>query len=87
MKKAYISWEELFLLNKKELRAKILKKRNMLSKKDVFDMSESISLKLLESDVFKSSSTILAYVNVKNEVSTISFINKCIELKKKDMHS
>lgn len=66
-------------MNKGELRLYIKEKRNRLSNGFVKETSEQICRILLESEIYKQSSFIAAYMSFKNEVSTDLIIKTAFE--------
>ena len=62
-------------MDKVSLRAKILKKRNKLSRREKFDASQKISKRLLETFNSLSKNNFLIYLAVKGEVDTSNIIN------------
>lgn len=68
---------------KKELREKVLLKRDLLTKEEIEQKSQIILDKLQNLKFFYESSIIMSYVNFKSEVNTRMFINHCLKLGKR----
>lgn len=68
---------------KKELRKQLIKKRQMYTKNQIDEISGKIFDKVEMLDAFKNASVIMAYVTYANELNTIPFIQRCINLGKK----
>lgn len=66
-------------MKKKALRKEIIKKRAMLSDKEIIDKSHSILDRLLNIPEFINSDCVLVYIDYNHEVSTRAIINYCIE--------
>lgn len=64
---------------KQKLRKEILNSRVSIPKDEVDKKSEEITQHLLESDFYKNSKVIMAYIDFRNEVKTESFIKKAVE--------
>jgi len=67
---------------KKEIRSKILKKRNNMLFSEVLEKSDRIKEQVFHMDEFKDAKVILFYVSYDNEVYTHNMIKKSIEIKK-----
>ncbi len=84
----YIWYNELinksgvFLLNKKELRKKVLEARDKISDEELNCRSKVILEKVKEIDEFKKSKTIMIYVSYGKEINTHDFISECISMGK-----
>jgi len=70
-------------MNKESLRKLVLKKRSLLSPKDVREKSKIIREKLFEQTEFQNAKNVFTYISFANEVRTQEIIEKCISLKKK----
>lgn len=85
----YILWYNKFiyksgvpLLNKKELRKKVLEAREKISDEELNRRSKIILEKVKEMDEFKNSKTIMIYVSYGKEINTYDFIRECISMGK-----
>lgn len=67
---------------KQDLRRRITKKRNILSKSEVLEKSSRIKKRIFEMDYFRDAQTILFYVSYGNEVYTHDMIKESIEMGK-----
>lgn len=65
-------------MKKKLIREEVLKKRKGLSAQDRAIYSEKIAEKILTSDFYKNSETIMCFINFSNEVSTRNFMERVI---------
>lgn len=72
----------MFLLNKKELRKKVLEARETISDEELDRRSKIILEKVKEIDAFKKSKTIMIYVSYGKEINTHNFIPECISMGK-----
>lgn len=61
------------------LRSKAIKLRDSLTPDQIHSKSIKIIDKLINLEQFKTSKTIMCYINIRSEVVTESFINKCLE--------
>lgn len=70
-------------MNKKDLRKKIIAKRNSLSHKEITKISNSILNHLYSLSIYKDAAAIMSYVSINKEICTHCFIRKSIEDGKK----
>lgn len=68
---------------KKATRKQILDSRKNMSKEEVETKSEAISNLLFDTDFYKDSSVIMAYIDFRNEVETETIIKKALSDKKR----
>lgn len=68
----------VIIMNKKELRRELIKKRDRLSEAFITDASRKITENLLNLDLYKNSTNIFVFVSYKSEVDTHDFIKKAI---------
>lgn len=68
---------------KNTVRKEVLESRKAMSSQDLKSKSDSICSYLLESDFYKNSSVIMAYIDFRNEVQTESLIKKALSDGKK----
>lgn len=66
-------------MNKKELRNKYLKMRKNLQYEEVEKKSKNIIQKLMDTAWYRQSSTIMSYIDFRNEVITRSFIKHALK--------
>lgn len=66
-------------LTKNELRKKMNKEREALSKSEVMEKSNEICKNLLKIEDFTGAECVLCYISIKNEVVTTPVINFCLE--------
>ena len=66
-------------MDKKELREKIMAKRDRLSKNEINKYNENIYTKVIESEYYKNSKCIFIFVSYKSEVNTHKIIKKALE--------
>ncbi|PKM50687.1 MAG: 5-formyltetrahydrofolate cyclo-ligase [Firmicutes bacterium HGW-Firmicutes-7] len=66
-------------MEKKLLRKKHIFMRNQLPYKLVCDLSDEITEKFIESDLYKQSKELFIYVGVKNEVNTLTIIEHALK--------
>lgn len=64
---------------KKSLREAVLNKRNILDREEVRDKSCVIIDKIYSLPQFSSAGLIMCYIDFRNEVKTIQFINTCLK--------
>ena len=64
---------------KKQIRAKILEKREVLSKDEIFLMSNSIKDKLFSLEEFKKAKNVMFYTSFKSEVDTHLMIKEALK--------
>lgn len=76
-----IHWEVKLI--KEILRREILAMRGAMSKEDVERKSECIHKRLFMTNYFQKASTILAYMDFRNEVTTGAIITKALDLGKR----
>ncbi|MDD8049452.1 MAG: 5-formyltetrahydrofolate cyclo-ligase [Thomasclavelia sp.] len=72
----------MIALDKKEIRKKLLKKRNNLSITEALDKSSVIINNLKSLKEYQTANTIAIYVSYNNEVDTIEFIKENISIKR-----
>lgn len=70
--------ENISISRKKEIRAAMMRLRSDLAPEKVQALSEAIQNRILESRVFRTSSAIMAYMPIKNEVRTERLIRNCL---------
>ncbi len=68
---------------KKNIRMKILKERDALSKEERVEKSEQMLKVLLSSDCYKNSKSIMAFINFRSEPEMLKLIKKMLSDKKK----
>ena len=66
-------------MNKKELRAEILRKRSRLTKENIVDYSEIITNSLKNLDAYKNAKRIMTFVSMGTEVDTHPLIEQALE--------
>lgn len=69
-------------VQKNYVRRLLTERRNQLTPEEVEEKSKEIIKKLKETAYYKNSRIILAYVNIKNEVKTIDFIEESLKQQK-----
>ncbi|SHJ31767.1 5-formyltetrahydrofolate cyclo-ligase [Parasporobacterium paucivorans] len=69
-------------MDKKELRVKLLVKRENISDREIEERSRGILGKLKEMDEFKRARTVMIYVSFGKEIRTWEFIQECLALGK-----
>ena len=69
--------------SKKEIRKRILEKRNNLSKEEIKEKSQIISDKLFSLDEYKKANNVLIFISYKSEVDTSLIIERSIGDSKK----
>ncbi len=70
------------VMNKEEIRRKILKKRLSLSSEDIRDKSQQVFLHLAETVEYRNSQNIMFYVATRSEVQTEEMIKMSIKMGK-----
>ncbi len=70
-------------MNKTELRAQLLKRRNMLDKAKKHSLDLEIQSRLLMTDEYRACNTVLTYVSTDNEIDTYGIINAAFANKKR----
>ncbi len=70
-------------MDKKEIRKKILEKRDLLSKEEWMEKSKAIETLFLNSDWYRTASSIMSYVSFRNEADTLGIINRILSDQKK----
>lgn len=67
---------------KNKLRRKVLNQRKNLDRKTVHELSDAIQKRIIENRAFMESRVVMAYMPIKNEVSTGMIIRACLDLGK-----
>ena len=70
------------MLNKKILRKKIISRRKNLSAEEINFLSHEIVKKFLATEIYKNSSTIMAYMSMPDEVQLREFFLTLLKRKK-----
>jgi 5-formyltetrahydrofolate cyclo-ligase len=70
-------------MNKKDLREKIITKRNSLSQEQIKKLSDKIFNQLYSSPIYNEAATIMSYVSIEKEIFTHNFIKEAMEDGKK----
>lgn len=68
---------------KEEIRREVLRKRNSLRREEIEERSKIIFENIYNLEEFENAKTVMTYINFGSEVSTKSFIEKCIRLRKR----
>lgn len=70
--------------NKKDIiRKEILRLRNLINGEELEEKSSAIMRRLMDTEEFKASKTIMCYMDFKNEVKTVDFMKLCLMLRKR----
>lgn len=67
------------ILNKKDIRRKMLRQREQMDNQEVQALSQRIMGKLKKLPVYKTSKTIMLYLSFENEVDSTRIIEDCLE--------
>lgn len=65
-------------MSKERVRKETLEKRKSISLEELIEKSNSVTEKLLSTDLYKNAKTIMAYIDFRNEVQTEKIIKRAI---------